>query len=289
MITADALLIHGFMFREKDKPKRSSLNQIFVFFIFENPLLTQQLTKLSHFNDMFNLTFSYLDHPDTDIRINTVIAKRDNPVPEAIPSIDVVQSKKRYIFWIVSNCRPNSARIEYAKRLSEYIPVDIYGACGNMTCPDGSRTNNASCLAILSKQYMFYLAFENSFCQDYRTEKVWNPLSNGLVPITMGGSNYSKYLPPNSFINVRDFESPKELADRLKYLRDHPDVYMTYLDWRKDYYIRPGLRSIGFCQLCEILHTANYTYKSRFNVDQYWDADKLCLNKTEHMNMLQLE
>ena len=32
----------------------------------------------------------------------------------------------------------------------------------------------------------FYLAFENSHCQDYITEKFWRALDKGIVPIVMG-------------------------------------------------------------------------------------------------------
>ena len=58
-------------------------------------------------------------------------------------------------------------RLEYAKNLSMYIPVDIYGGCGNMSCP----RSNSNCFSMLDKQYKFYLAFENSNCRDYITEK----------------------------------------------------------------------------------------------------------------------
>ena len=54
--------------------------------------------------------------------------------------------------------------MRYYKELSKYIPVDIYGKCGNM-CGSG-------CEAMVSRDYKFYLAFENSFCDGYATEKV---------------------------------------------------------------------------------------------------------------------
>ena len=290
MDKADAVIIHGFIFHEQDKPTRTRADQIFVFYIYENPLLTRKLTKLENFNDMFNLTFSYLNDVDTDIFLMpSVIHKKYEADPSLVPSIDLVDSKTRAVLWIVSNCHPDTARMEYTKQLSQFILVDTYGACGNLSCPGGSRKNNASCLAMLSERYWFYLAFENSFCQDYYTEKVWNPLQHGMIPITMGGANYSNYLPPNSHIDVQDFNSPKDLSDRLHYLMGNPEEYMEYFHWHRDYYIERWQRPRGFCELCQILHTADYPYKAKFNIDQYWNPDKLCRNKTEHMNMLHLQ
>jgi hypothetical protein len=51
-----------------------------------------------------------------------------------------------------------------------YIPVDIYGKCSNLSCARDGR-----CWQMLGQKYKFYLAFENSNCKDYITEKLfWN-------------------------------------------------------------------------------------------------------------------
>ena len=58
--------------------------------------------------------------------------------------------------------------------------------------------------------YKFYLAFENSNCKEYITEKFWRTLNRTFaVPIVMGSGNYKELAPPNSFIHVDDFASPK--------------------------------------------------------------------------------
>ncbi len=36
------------------------------------------------------------------------------------------------------------------------------------------------------REYKFYLAFENSFCDDYVSEKFWRTMTMYLVPIVMG-------------------------------------------------------------------------------------------------------
>ena len=61
------------------------------------------------------------------------------------------------------------------------LKVDIYGGCGPNNCP-----NNGDCHAYLEQNYMFYLSFENSICEDYVTEKFWKVLNGNLVPIVLG-------------------------------------------------------------------------------------------------------
>lgn len=76
--------------------------------------------------------------------------------------------------WFVSNCGARNGRLNYAKELQKHIGVDIYGSCGTKRCP---RSQAKSCFDLLNKEYKFYLAFENSNCKDYITEKFF---VNGL-------------------------------------------------------------------------------------------------------------
>ena len=68
----------------------------------------------------------------------------------------------------MTNCNDRNGRWQYAHELQKYIPVDIYGACGTKTCP---RSTANKCFDMLHTDYKFYLAFENSNCKDYITEK----------------------------------------------------------------------------------------------------------------------
>ena len=61
---------------------------------------------------------------------------------------------------------------------------------------------------MLERDYKFYLAFENSLCRDYVTEKFFNALLFSTVPIVYGGADYEAIgAPPNSYIDVRNFTS----------------------------------------------------------------------------------
>ena len=63
------------------------------------------------------------------------------------------------------------------ENLQNYISVDVFGKCGPLKCEDGM-----DCFVNLAKSYKFYLAFENSLCSEYVTEKFWRTLRLPLLP-----------------------------------------------------------------------------------------------------------
>ena len=56
-------------------------------------------------------------------------------------------------------------------------------------------------------------------------------LDLNIVPVVMGGGNYSRDAPENSVINVKDFPSAKALVDYLTYLTRNPvsDITDDYI------------------------------------------------------------
>ena len=112
-----------------------------------------------------------------------------------------MKSKNKLIFWIVSHCETDNKREEYAKTLNKYIPVDIFGKCKWKETLNETLDNGEQDYYKLQQHYKFYLAFENSNCYDYLTEKFFRTLGHGLVPIVLGGkNNYKKFAPPKSYI-----------------------------------------------------------------------------------------
>ena len=128
--------------------------------------------------------------------------------------------------------------------------MDIYGSCGSLKCP----RRDDDCVEMLQKDYKFYLAFENSNCKDYVTEKFFtNALHNGVVPIVMGASveEYAAIAPPHSFLHVDQFDSPAALAEYLKLLDSDDDLYNKFFHWRTK---GEWLRTRFFCRVCSMLH-----------------------------------
>ncbi|PIO75220.1 fucosyl transferase, partial [Teladorsagia circumcincta] len=106
--------------------------------------------------------------------------------------------------------------------------VDIFGACGKRS------PNKVEAHRMIREHYKFYLAFENSNCHQYITEKFWiNALRNDAIPIVMGApkADYIKVAPPNSFIHVDDY-TPEQLSRYLLYLDRNRTAYNEYFAWK---------------------------------------------------------
>ncbi|XP_016332283.1 4-galactosyl-N-acetylglucosaminide 3-alpha-L-fucosyltransferase 9 [Sinocyclocheilus anshuiensis] len=119
----------------------------------------------------------------------------------------------------------------------------------------------------------FYLAFENSIHKDYITEKLYNPLSVGTVPVVLGPprENYQNFMQGNAFIHVDDFPSPKELADYLLFLDKNEELYLKYFDWRKHFKVKKAyFWAEHTCLACDYIKRHN-EYKTINKLDKwYW-------------------
>ena len=71
----------------------------------------------------------------------------------------------------------------------------------------------------------------------------------------MGASEeaYQRVLPPNSFLHVDNFTSPKELADYLKELDKNDRMYNQYFKW-KDGSSWNIIKTHFLCRVCAMLH-----------------------------------
>ena len=286
--TADSVLVHAFHLT-KDLfnatiPKRMTDKQIFVFFLLENPHRSYPGLMNLDYKNLFNLTFSYLKDPRTDIYSPYGSFSKRNIVDESlVPSLDALKKKTKLVAWLLSNCKAPSARYEYAELLGEHVQIDIFGKCGNDSCPKSER-----CVEILDRDYLFYLAFENGYCRDYITEKAFRTLgATNMVPIVLGGANYTRHMPAHSYIDIRDYSSPMELARYLLHLQENLLEYREYLVWKSTYQIETvrTIRRAALCKLCTILNNQSYTYKREFEPLEYWNPDD-CLHGDDEREAL---
>lgn len=120
----------------------------------------------------------------------------------------------------------------------------------------GGHLSGGVCFDLLNDDYKFYLAFENSNCKNYITEKLFvNALGRNILPIVMGAppEDYEISAPYHSYIHVDDFASPKELAEYLKILDENDDLYNSYFKWKgTGEFISPIAHF--WCRVCAMLH-----------------------------------
>lgn len=199
----------------------------------------------------FNWTMTYKRDADIWFPYGHVTASKSfRPLAELKSQwLNALQMKSKKVLWIASNCQTMSRREAYVNQLRQYIDVDIYGQCGNST---SDYTN-------LIHQYKFFLSFENSLCNDYVTESFFRALQNTLIPVVMGGANYSSLAPPHSYIDATQW-TPQELALHLNQLDADDEAYLRYFDWKVNYTVETGVGPMArraLCHLCAKLHSPN--------------------------------
>lgn len=260
-------------------PKYHRPDQPWIFFTDESPLHTFMATKrynMSAYNGLFNLSMTY--RSDSDI-----------PVPygrtERLPKTaqedlrNFAASKEKMATILGSNCGGKNGRWQYIRELAKHINVDIYGACGKKVCP-GHFMHDCD----VTRKYKFYLAFENSNCREYMTEKLWwNAYEKEILPVVMGApkEDYVKLCPPHSFVHVEDFRDPSELADYLKFLDRNDTAYNSYFTWKKNYRVVNehgyfGSPSLHLCRICQLLNRKNKEVKVYNDLESFWNPKRDC-------------
>lgn len=116
---------------------------------------------------MINWTATY--RHDSDIVLPYGRWAYYNPSMTQIDNFDrnYAQAKTKQVAMILDHCDTDNKRLQYAKKLAEYISVDIYGSCAGQF----EDINLDDFSLMLNQEYKFFLAFENSNCIDYVTTK----------------------------------------------------------------------------------------------------------------------
>ncbi|XP_039453340.1 alpha-(1,3)-fucosyltransferase C-like [Culex pipiens pallens] len=275
----DALVFNAAERWPQPIPPLRSPSQLYVAAILESPAHTTHVLEKD--GDFFNLTMTY--RLDSDVpwsygqlaEINGAVI---GPSERALwlksgfrnyanqTLLGLVRNKTKMAAQYVSHCGAISGRDKLVKEIQKSVQVDVFGNCGPMRCPLGSPR----CSRMLTDDYRFYFAFENSLCRDYVTEKLFNAMDNYVIPVVFGGADYTKFVPPHSVINVQDFKTVKELVNRLKFLADNPEEYVKYFWWKKHYRV---VRNLPFCELCRVLHGSGGKPRYYEDIRTWWYED----------------
>ena len=280
--TADVVVIN---LLRPETPWERPPGQVWVGSYFESPDHHPALRSAAILS-RFNYTIGF--RPDDDFPVFAMpydtVAHLKTTLKLAIPSLVDKRAQAMMSVWI-SNCHLDKAgRLALVDDLrAAGVTVASYGRCQQ------SRPPNVTTAAIsqawkdfalgdprkekiaLSTQHAFYFAAENSKCAYYNTEKVYQGLLSGSVPVYVGNAASLKpIVPPGSVIYADDFGSPAALAAYLIGLVSNQTAYDAYLGWRNN--TPAALRALNellqlpeweashpkeqACALCEFLHAA---------------------------------
>jgi glycoprotein 3-alpha-L-fucosyltransferase len=170
----------------------------------------------------------------------------------------------------------NLVRLEFADGLADHFPINFHGGCAKSIKSNHKKlvtqncSRNSECELDYLTNYKFYLAFENSNCSYYNTEKFWRSLEHFIIPVVIQPSKefYTRIAPPNSFIHAEDFDFDyKRLSDFLKKVSSDFQLYKQYLEWTKKYkplYVGKSVEQMRMCEMCYKLNTetASIYYES---------------------------
>jgi len=169
------------------------------------------------------------------------------PVPE--------KEQGKIVNTFISSHINKSGRLQYLIGMMKVLDVHSYGRMiPNM--PTLDDYGHQFKLDTISR-YKFTIAFENAIAPDYVTEKFYDPLIAGSVPVYLGAPNVSDFAPgENCFINTADWDSPESLARYLLDLSRDDARYMSYFEWRNKPFLPKfrellGLQKVHhFVRLC---------------------------------------
>ena len=140
--------------------------------------------------------------------------------------------------FVNSSPLQSNSRLELARDLGLHFPIDRYGKLYPNRVFEGPDLGRETKLRTLAR-YRFTLAFENSTTPDYVTEKIYDALIAGSVPIYLGTPAIRDYLPSeHCALLVEDYPDTASLARHVLALCNDEAAYQELLDW-KDRPFRP--------------------------------------------------
>ena len=244
-------------------------SQVWIHIQLEARLGHQKQIKM---NNKVNWTMTYSRHSDIPLPYGMLKPKtKDRQMKKDY--LEIARSKSVDAIWVVSHCHTKSKREAYADILKKYIDIDILGACGRQwKC--GIRHNHdiQNCFAILNSTYRYYLAFENTLCSGYITEKFFENYDYDILQVVRGGDLKTRPININkhAYISTSDFEDAHALGKYLKNLSQDTSLYANKLKI-KDTYTLIHYRELfnkSLCEVCKRLHNLEeyrYVYKNMTN------------------------
>jgi glycoprotein 3-alpha-L-fucosyltransferase len=131
----------------------------------------------------------------------------------------------------ISNCHAQNFRLGALDALQrEGVTVDSYGACRHNMQSHGHDDKLETI-----KNYKFTLAFENSNELDYVTEKYFQALIAGSIPVVIGAPNILDFEPQeNITLHITSLDEVPLIAERMKQIAKDERLFNSMFAWKQN-------------------------------------------------------
>jgi hypothetical protein len=179
--------VHGELWSRDDRRLLTMINANKLPRLYVRELYTERLRAIEHFStspdfDLFGVGW---DHPSSRVGVTWM------PFPARRAALAVAR------YW--DRVRPEP-QLAAARRVWR-----------------GTVENKAEVLS----QYHFALCFENMILPGWITEKIFDCFFSGAIPVYLGIPEIAEVVPPECFVDMRDFDDYDALADHLRSMSPH--------------------------------------------------------------------
>lgn len=149
-------------------------------------------------------------------------------------AIDYDSAENAASYIVNENCRAQSSkRQKWLDGVKEHFTVASFGSCDHNT-DTKLNIKDASDRIQLLKKYRFNLAFEAVAEKDYITERVWEALQAGTVPVVVGAPNILEHVPLNSVISSSNFQDFEDMGTYIKEVAENMTLWESFHAWRNN-------------------------------------------------------
>jgi alpha-1,3-fucosyltransferase 10 len=242
---ADAIVFHTPQFKDSRCPPRKPQGQLWVGWCLESEANYPILARRAELRAVFDLWMTY--RRDSDVWCPYLRPE----LLEALRNAPAAKTARAPAVAFISSPFDHSGRRVLLDGLMREMPVHSYGRIlRNRHWPVWGRAAKQR----VSARYKFILAFENSISPDYVTEKFFDPLIVGTVPVYLGAPNVDDFAPgEHCYVDATRFGSARALAAFLTGLAADEAEYSRYLRWKTQPF-RPRFEAMANATRVHVLH-----------------------------------
>eukprot|EP00899_Mesostigma_viride_P007722 jgi/Mesvir1/16951/Mv15802-RA.1 len=149
-----------------------------------------------------------------------------------------LHAKTNAVAFISANCNARNGRERLVRKMMDYVDVHAYGGCLRNRWSPVEKPPKGGFNPMKIEQfrrYRFCIVMENSNTVDYVTEKIYEGLTAGCLPLYMGAPNVQDFLPYEASTMILDrnsFSTDELFLEAVKRLSSDDKAYEKYMNWR---------------------------------------------------------